>query len=482
MTVVLDSFSINHTTPYAAIALQELNLAYHYPIIFWNTACLTINAGADTTSENTRGTDYGKVAIAVSNMQKEGVKIELPYINQTNFDFTPDVENNSIIYGLKSISGIGDAVAEAIIKYQPYSSIEDFMSKLYDTGLIKNSHMFQLIKAGCFTKIHNQDRKETMRWFMRNYIFEPCKNLTLSQMGKMQEMNFIPKQLKEVSRIINFKKYVLAEDKLFYKHIDENKKVPKRGYHDGHYLLDDISMPFFKQHFSEDSVVGVNGEYYIISEKKFSKEADTLLIPFREWLSNKDTLAAYNENLFKIEEVKHAAGTIADWEMDSLCYYYTNHALDKIDAKKYNFTDFYSLPKEPNAYDWYSRKRSDGTVARMPKFEISRIAGTVLNTDKNHHIVSILTTTGVVNVKFNRGEFAFYNRRISKENEADGKKTVMENSWFARGNKIICIGYRQDDVFRAYRYADTIYPHTCSLIKDIDINNELEIQYERIKA
>ena len=41
------SFSTIHTTGYSLIAVQEMNLAYKYPIIFWNTANLIVEAGVN---------------------------------------------------------------------------------------------------------------------------------------------------------------------------------------------------------------------------------------------------------------------------------------------------------------------------------------------------------------------------------------------------------------------------------------------------
>ena len=84
------SFSINHTTPYACIALQEMNLAYHYPIVYWNTACLTINGGADDSLEENKSTNYGKIAVAIANMQENNIEISPPLINEAKFDFKPD--------------------------------------------------------------------------------------------------------------------------------------------------------------------------------------------------------------------------------------------------------------------------------------------------------------------------------------------------------------------------------------------------------
>ena len=83
------SFSRNHTVPYSIIALQEVHLYHKYPSLYWNTACLTVNAqsleadeleGVETTAKST---DYRKIATAIGNMQSYGVKISLPDINKS---------------------------------------------------------------------------------------------------------------------------------------------------------------------------------------------------------------------------------------------------------------------------------------------------------------------------------------------------------------------------------------------------------------
>ena len=40
-----------HTLAYSLIALQEMNLAFKYPIIFWNTACLITDAGGNESED-----------------------------------------------------------------------------------------------------------------------------------------------------------------------------------------------------------------------------------------------------------------------------------------------------------------------------------------------------------------------------------------------------------------------------------------------
>ena len=44
-------FNLSHTLAYSLIALQEMNLAYRFPIMFWNCACLISDAGGAESEE-----------------------------------------------------------------------------------------------------------------------------------------------------------------------------------------------------------------------------------------------------------------------------------------------------------------------------------------------------------------------------------------------------------------------------------------------
>ena len=471
------SFSQPHVLGYSTIGVQEMNMAYKYPIIYWNCANLIVDSASDEETEG--ATDYGKVGVSISNMQEAGIDITLPLINEANFGFSPDEKHNRIIFGFKAMNGIGDDVARIIVENRPYTSIEDFCTRLIDTKLVKNSQMVKLIKGGCFTELHNPDRRTTMDWYLRNYVFKTCDNLTMQQFNKMKELEFIPKSMDLPLRMINFKNYVLDDEGLYKKHIIEGKKIPKRGYHDGYYILDNNSQPFFKQHFTEDSVVDIKGEYYIVSEKKFTKEADSYIQPLKDWMALPETLDAYNERLFQELWNKHAEGSVPHWNMEALCYYDGEHELEHVNERMYGIVNFFDLPEEPEPYEWYTRY-INGEPKSIPKYKISRIAGTVLNADNNHHLVTILTKYGAVNVKMNKGHYAFYNKTISEMGE-DGKKKRIEESWLKRGNLIIVSGYRRDDQFRPLVYNDTIYKHTVNLIQEVREDGTLLIQSERTR-
>ena len=87
-------------------------------------------------------------------------------------------------------------------------------------------------------------------------------------------------------------------------------------------------------------------------------------------------------------------------------------------------------------------------------FEISRIFGTCIAKNKTKSSVTLLTTDGVVEVKFARNYFALFDKRISAPGE-DGKNHIVENSWFNRGSMIIVQGIRSGDTFIAKKYAST---------------------------
>lgn len=481
------SFSRNHTTPYSCIALQELNLAYHYPIIFWNTACLIVNAGADEQIEENKSTDYGKIATAISNIQARGENIALPLINSADFGFIPDEKNNRIIYSLKAINGIGDDVVRVLIKNRPYASMEDFYQRMIETKEIKTSQMIQLIKAGCFTELHSMDREQTMMDFLYRYVIKPVEKLTLSQFDRLmvldQKYNIIPREIYNSIAHKHFKDYVLQEEFFYKNYIDPKKRCPKSGYNDRWFKLDNIAMKFFQKHYSENSIEIVDGQSYVISEKKFIKENTAHLEALKQWMANDKAVEAYNQCLLYETIEKYADGSIAKWEMDSLSIYCTqNHELNNISKKLYGIVDFFKEPEIPQSYDFYSRyiKQPDGTVIKKdyPKNKIVRIAGTIIDKNKDRHMITLLTPTGVVAVKFNKGQFAFYDRQISEVDE-NGTKFVQEKSWFTRGNKVILCGCRSENQFIAKKYSDTVWKHTCNLITAVNSDGTIQVNVDR---
>lgn len=213
----------------------------------------------------------------------------------------------------------------------------------------------------------------------------------------------------------------------------------------------------------------------LVKRGSIDREFNKLVAPFKKKvLCSKEMLEAINHKRFLDKWNEKVEGNISKWEMDSLSFYYHEHELAHVNKEKYLISDFESLPEKPEIAEYYVYRGKE-----RPRFKLTRICGTVLDKDKNKHFITLLTTDGVVTVKFYKGQFSFYDKQISELNE-DGSKTVLESSWFKRGNKLLITGYRREDQFVPKKYVDSAYRHTLQLITDIDEEGNLKLQSERV--
>jgi DNA polymerase-3 subunit alpha len=427
------SFNRSHCLAYSLVALQEMNLAYKYPIIFWNCACLISNSGS---LEEDGNTDYVKTAKALGEIISRGIKISLIDINKSNLSFEPDVENNQILFGMKALGGINTDIFNQIVAGRPYSSFTDFMNRCP----LNKTAMISLIKAGAFDnleikwakELNIEPRKLIMVYYISK-VCEPKKKLTLQNFSGLIQKELIPNELSFVKRVFIFNNYL--------------KTNRKSG---SYYVFDASCEKFYSQFFDLEKLSVINGYSCILQtdwDKIYQKEMDGA----RAWLKeNQDKiLKEYNYLLFKETWDKYAQGSISYWEMESLCFYYHDHELKNINKQQYGVVDFFSLPEEPEVDYFFKRSGKE-----IPIYKIYRIIGTVIGKDDNHSSISILTTSGVVTVKFSKEYYAMYNRQISEMQE-DGTKKIKEKSWFTRGVKVMIAGYRRENSFVAKTYKGT---------------------------
>ena len=93
--------------------------------------------------------------------------------------------------------------------------------------------------------------------------------------------------------------------------------------------------------------------------------------------------------------------------------------------------------------------------------------------------VTLLTPTGVVNVKIYKNQYAGFDKQLS-EKGADGKKHVKEKSWFSRGSLLMVQGIRRGQDFIPKKRKDSFYP-IISKIVGIHDDGTLEFQTERVE-
>lgn len=446
------SFNASHTLAYSLVGLQEMNLAYKYPIIYWNCACLiTDSGGAEANEEANKTNNYGKIATAIGKMLKAGIDVSLPNINTSTYTFYPDSKSNQIIYGLRGMMNVSDELINTIIFNRPYKSIKDFYYRIKPN----KQAMISLIKGGAFDSL--MDRKKCMVW----YIWETCdkkKRLTLQNMSSFIKYNLLPEETEEqimARRVYEFNCYLKA-------------CCYTKG--NTYYELDDRAINFICELGKEDLLNGYN-----LVEKVWKKYYDSWMDVFRNWLAeNKDdVLFNLNSLIFMDNWQNYAEGTISSWEMSSLGFYYHEHELTHIDNRKYGFKDFFSMPEEPIIDKWFQKGGK-----RVNMYKLEKICGTCISKDKAKGTVTLLTTTGVVNVKFRKEYFGIYDRQISKTDES-GVKKVLEKSWFNKGNMIVVMGIRSGDDFIVKKYAST-YGEQIYHIDKINENGILVLRHERM--
>ena len=467
------SFSIIHALAYSFIGFQTIYVATRWDPIYWNTACLIVNSGSLEEEElydededgiiisdkKEKSTDYTKIAKALGDIISKGIRVSLVDINKSNYSFEPDVESNEILFGMKALSNVGGPIIDQIIAGRPYYGIADFMNRCP----LNKTAMISLIKSGAFDKLEiewaKKAHEEPRKLIMAYYLSKNCdakKRLTLQNFNGLLSHNLIPDELELQKRTFLFTKYLKAE-----------KKVGK------YFVFDSTCENFYNEYFDSDKLNVINGVTCILQtdwEKIYKKVMDAA----RTWLqeNQEKILNKFNEVLFKEAWDKYAQGSISSWEMEALCFYYHEHELINVNNKKYGLVNFNSLPTEPIVDYMFKRNGKD-----IPIYKIFRIAGTVISKNDTRSSISLLTTDGVVNVKFSKEYFAMAGRQIS-EKQDDGTKKVVEKGWFIRGTKLLVQGYRRDDTFVGKTYAKTV-GHQLYKITTINSDGSLELQHER---
>jgi DNA polymerase-3 subunit alpha len=479
------SFSIIHTIGYSIIAIQELNLAYRFPVLFWNTACLIVDsAGIDDEDDSlelepktvleedliedddddedeeeevkvvkikkkVKNVNYGKISSAIGKMLQRGINVAPPDINKSKFTFVPDVENNRILFGIKGISKINNDLANTILQNRPYESLEDFKNRVK----LNKLPLINLIKSGAFDNLENIDRES----ILKNYIIsiaDQKKKLTLQNMKMVIESNLLPPELDLEKRIYEFNKYI------------------KLGKDDTFYFLDEKASNFYTQYFDSDLLIH-SENLCMITQKDWDKIYKKRMDPVREYLKNPEVLDKLNNKLFMDVYNKYANGNISKWEMESISFYYHEHELANAHIDVYDIKDFEDLPEEPIV-----DKIINFQGKRIPLYKLNTIIGTVIHKDKLKNIVVLSTPSGVVQLKIYKPQFVKYDKQISMRLD-NGKKKVMEKSWFTRGNKLMIHGIRRDTNFVPKIYKNGIYESPINLITEIEEDGYINFISER---
>lgn len=407
---------------------------------------MIVNSG----DEEGSGTDYAKMAVALGNTIKHGIKVNLVNINKSLSSFSPNAEENYISYGFRSLSGVGYDVIQRILSSRPFTSFKDF----YDKVQPNKTQTLTLIKAGAFMEIEDKDRKVTMAKYAK-LTTTKRKQLSITQIPLLMEAGLIPKELNESFRIFEFNRYV--------------KDVLTKS---GQVIRLDKRAENFLTAKGYDELIEVFDSWTVMSIDAWNKIYNSHMDQFRVYLkANKEQLLkdVFWTELVDLFESYGGKDNYAKWEMESMSFYYSEHELKNVDTRKYGIKVFDELPRVPQLVNPNSRYK---------KYKLSTIIGTVIGKNKTKGSIDLLTPEGtVVMVKMYKGDFSYWDKQIS-ERDSKGVKKVVEKSFFERGNKIFFTGFRRDDQFSPKAYSDTATPMV-GLITEIGEEGELLFKTKR---
>ena len=129
------AFNRAHSACYAYIGFLTAWLKYYYPAEYM-AAVLSMQDNND---------DIAYYANVCEN--KMGLEMKTPDINLSGVDFTAN--GKSILYGLGSVKGVGDAAIPEILANRPYASVTDAIERISKKAFNKRIGE-NLIKAGAF--------------------------------------------------------------------------------------------------------------------------------------------------------------------------------------------------------------------------------------------------------------------------------------------------------------------------------------------
>lgn len=450
-------FSQHHSISYSTIAIQEMNLAYRYPTLFWNTARLLVESDSTENLELTfledeedeeataqkNSVNYFKLASAIGSTRRQGIAIEKPNINKSGFVFTPSVEENKIYFGLSGIAGVGAPLVEEILQKRPFNSPQEVLEK---TSL-NRLQVANLVKAGCFDEVE-PNREQLLDSYCRS-IADTKKNLNMRNMPLLVKLNVFPEKYKPLVDLWKIKTFLSK----YCKH--------------GDFYIPQADMWQHIENYDIEPLVDEESGAAYFTKKDFDKYTTAKLEPIKQYIKdNKEKLLSVVNLAAEEEMVGKYFQTLEAGELHALSYYYTQSIFQtplyaNFAVKTHSKIDFTHLNEEP-IIEW---QNDEGAK----KFELTRIAVSVVGRDRQKCIVGCIDhNNNFFLAKINKNTFKKFDKQITTE-------TGREKSWFSKGSQLLLTGYRNGDLFQVKSYKGSTAP----IAKIKESSNTLILEYER---
>jgi DNA polymerase-3 subunit alpha len=132
-------FNKSHAAAYALLAYHTAYLKAHHPAAFY-----AANLSASMS-------DTDKVQVLANDARANGVKLERPDINLSEYRFVP-IDATTVRYGLGGVKGSGEGAIESVVaarRERPFNGLFDFCRRV-DKRLVNRRAIEALVRAGAF--------------------------------------------------------------------------------------------------------------------------------------------------------------------------------------------------------------------------------------------------------------------------------------------------------------------------------------------
>ena len=203
-------FNKSHSFSYAVLCLQTAYLKSHYPLQFYKALF------------NLRKADGGKLNKYINDALNNNIKVVPPNINKSEIDFV--IDSDKILFGLTSISGIGDSVIIPLLEEREngkFKSLDDLITRTN----VSESQIVSFIKSGaipCKSK-RNMLLKYAEENLIINKKFTPLKS-TPSPLSKLAIYGIDVEKIKDKEERLRL--YNIAKEKEYIDNLNQkNKKI-----------------------------------------------------------------------------------------------------------------------------------------------------------------------------------------------------------------------------------------------------------------
>lgn len=114
------SFNIAHAISYSMIAFWTMYLKQHYPLEFFTASLIKAKAGAagNTGAKSGSGAHTNNFEKLLRDADRHGVKVLPPDLRRSGKTWTVDRDRDEILAGFEQVPGIGEKMAEEIIRHR----------------------------------------------------------------------------------------------------------------------------------------------------------------------------------------------------------------------------------------------------------------------------------------------------------------------------------------------------------------------------